>query len=201
GSVNAGDDFVYSNFFTQDLYDRCDGKGPFDQKPNLENAPTNNFQTAFREFALGSFQDNYVTNLGDSSSIISQKAKNKPETLQNGAQVYNLPYCVAYVKDDKVQMMVCATIQGESASGIRLGKNFNLEKILAAYGKGYVKSYHRGRDLYEYKTLSQDGKTAIIRIAVNPVSKGVDYMVMYYLDGELKPSQGVVLDSRKELSK
>lgn len=117
--------------------------------------------------------DNVV--IGDSFSTVKQilGTPYKEETKENGKKYYFYPSVEVHCQNGIVTTLVSNSPDARTPKGIHEGSS--LQKVLSMYGQDYMKSNYGGLDLYEYNFTTQNGRSAILRFAINSNGR-VDYI-------------------------
>lgn len=113
--------------------------------------------------------------LGDSAQTVFQRMGSpvKQERKSDGKIYYFYPSVEIHCKNDYVTTLVSNSSAAETSRGIHEGSP--VQDVLSSYGNDYSKFQYENLEIYEYEITTEDGRTAILRFAINP-SECVDYI-------------------------
>lgn len=95
------------------------------------------------------------------------------EPKNDGKKYYFYPSVEIHCQNNRVITLISNSVAALTPRGIHEGSS--LQEVLNTYGNNYVKTRYENLDLYEYNFTSQDGRSALLRFAINP-SGYVDYI-------------------------
>lgn len=102
------------------------------------------------------------------------------------------------VKDNKVIMLTSSSPAAQSKRGIHQGSSF--DDVVNAYGDDYQASEYGAQIHYEYTFKTDDGKTGILRFAVNKNSQAVEYISVRLADEQTDGAKQAFLAYHKDIS-
>lgn len=122
--------------------------------------------------------------------MLGKEKQSKPAEYPNSTRYYYDDIWVV-ISDGKICGLASNTSLVKTKQGI--GQGTNISNVLQTYGNGYKLSKFGGKQLYEYEYQSIDGKTGILRFAVNNGAETVDYISVRYAEQTTAQNDGILV--------